>query len=38
MDALTLSETVSMMFQLAIVIALWGIYTEVRNLVAKDKK
>ena len=31
MDVLTQSETVMVMFQLGILTALWGIYTEVRR-------
>jgi len=33
METLTRSETVLVMFQLGILTALWGIYTEVRKMV-----
>jgi len=33
MEMLTRSETVLVMFQLGILTALWGIYTEVRRMV-----
>ena len=35
---LTSAETILAMFNLAIFAALWGIYTEVRKLVAETRK
>jgi len=40
MNPLTYGETITAMFQLGMLVVLWGIYTEVRNSAAKtsDKK
>ena len=37
-NPLTLPETINCMFQLAILAALWGIYTEVRKLASNKAK
>ena len=37
MTALTFSQTIDAMFQLGILVALWGVYSEMRKLVCKNK-
>jgi len=38
METLTLGETITAMFQLGMLVALWGIYTEVRNSVGNPSE